>query len=178
MRTAVAVAVLTLLAPPAARAQAPSFVIRQDKQIGSFAVQQDGTLGGAVRAFGKQTTLRRTASGCLAAWRPYGLTIELYNLAGQDPCSRRFGLFARGIMRGPRWRTARGLRIGAPAQAIRSFHPRSSFQRGLPGIWPSGWWLVTRYSRIGGGGRYPALIAETRNGIVASFQIRYAAGGD
>jgi hypothetical protein len=42
----------------------------------------------------------------------------------------------------------------------------------------NGWWLVTRYSRVGTGGAYPGLLARTATGRVTAFVVRYPAGGD
>jgi hypothetical protein len=58
-----------------------SIVVRGDVQIGRFLVQRNGTLDGAIRAFGKPTGLRRGRYGdCIARWRPIGLRIGFYNL--------------------------------------------------------------------------------------------------
>jgi hypothetical protein len=53
------IAVAALLLGASAAAAAPSFVIRGDTRIGTFAVQSDGSLAGAIRAFGTPR-LRRT----------------------------------------------------------------------------------------------------------------------
>jgi hypothetical protein len=58
-----------------------SIGVRGDVQIGRFLVQRDGTLDGAIRAFGKPTSLRRGRyQDCIARWRPIGLRIGFYNL--------------------------------------------------------------------------------------------------
>jgi hypothetical protein len=178
MRTAVAVAALVLVTPAAHGAQAPSYVVQADARIGHFAVKRDGTLGGAQRAFGAPSSLRRTGESCVANWRAHTLTIFFYNLGGQNPCTARHGFFSRAVMGGTRWRTAKGLRIGQPVSALRRLYPDAEFRRGLRGVWPSGWWLVTRRTPFGLGGSYPGLLATTRQGLVNSLQVRYPAGGD
>jgi hypothetical protein len=179
MRTAVAVAVLAFLAPPAAYAQAPSFVVQADVKIGRFAVKRDRTLGAAQRAFGQPTSVRPTQqAACAAAWAPYGLTIHFYNLGGQNPCTPRYGFFSRAFLQGSRWRTASGLRVGNSVAVLRRLYPAARFYPGVRGERPAGWWLVTRTSPFGLGGSYPGLLATTRNRAVSSFQVRYPAGGD
>ena len=144
VRTLTVVAVLVACVAPLAGAQRPLTIVA-DERLGSFRVKTDGTLGGAVRAFGAPTALRPTSdSSCTATWSRLGLTINLYNLGGGDPCSRRFGLFGRAIVRGPGWRTTKGLRVGDPVTRLRSLYRSARFHRGTRGFWPAGWWLVPR----------------------------------
>jgi hypothetical protein len=175
--TAVAITIGATLAVAGAASAAPSFVVVADTRIGSFAVKTDGSLAGAIRAFG-QPKLRRTGEACSATWAEYGLTMSFYNLGGANPCMPRFGRFSKAIVHGTRWRTDKGLRIGMPSTAIRRYYPRATFRRGLRFYWPSGWWLVAHRELFGGGGFYPGLLAETARGKVVSFQVRYPAGGD
>ena len=104
----------------AASAEEPaSIVVRGDVQIGRFLVRRDGTLDGAVRAFGKPTSLRRGRfQDCTARWRPIGLRIGFYNLGGRNPCLRQYGYFSTATMVGPHWVTAKGLRLGDPARKL------------------------------------------------------------
>jgi hypothetical protein len=175
---AILTATILLGASTAERASAVSFVVRGDTKIGTFAVKADGTLAGAIRAFGDPGSVRGRRESCTAAWGAYGLTIQFYNLGGQNACTPRYGFFSRAFMRGRRWRTGSGLRVGVPARSILRYHPRATWHRGKRYFWPSGWWLVTHTSPVGGGGQYPGLLAETRNGRVFGFQVRYPAGGD
>jgi hypothetical protein len=175
--TAAAMSTGATLAVAGAASAAPSFVVAADTRIGAFAVKADGSLAGAIRAYG-QPRLRRTAEACTATWAPYGLTMSFYNLGGANPCTPRFGRFSRALMYGTRWRTDKGLRIGMSSKTIRKYYPRATFHRGLRFYWPSSWWLVTRPELFGGGGTYPGLLAATARGVVSSFQVRYPAGGD
>src|ERR671919_887115 len=97
-------AVALVLASAGAAQTAPSFVIAGDTKVGAFAVKTDGSLVGAIRAFG-QPRLRRTGEACRATWAQYGLTMSFYNLGGANPCAQRFGRFSKAIMHGTRWRT-------------------------------------------------------------------------
>jgi hypothetical protein len=112
----------------AASAQEPtSIVVRGDVQIGRFLVHRDGTLDGAIRAFGKPTSLRRGRYlDCTARWRPIGLRIGFYNLGGRNPCLRQYGYFSNATMVGRHWVTARGLRLGDRHGSSTSFIPRAA----------------------------------------------------
>ena len=156
----------------------PSFLVRSDVRIGSFAVKQDGTLGGLERAFGPPRATHRTQTGCRAAWTNYGLTVDVYNLGAQDPCNPKYGYFFRAIMRGPRWHTPRDLHVGDSVRSLQRQYPRARFHSGRRDAWPPGWWLVTRYSPVGTGGFYPGLMATTRDGAVNALYVRFAAGGE
>jgi hypothetical protein len=128
LRAAVAATALFLLAAMASVASgsgraAPdppaSILIRGDIQIGRFRVQRDGTLDGAIRAFGPPTSLRRGRYGdCTVRWRAIGLRIGFYNLGGQNPCRRQYGYFGVATMVGHHWVTARGLRLSDPSRKL------------------------------------------------------------
>jgi hypothetical protein len=172
----IALALAAALAVPAAAAT-PSYVVRSDTKIGTYAVKSDGSLAGAIRAFGTPR-LKGGNEACTATWPAHGLTIGFYNLGGQNSCTPRYSRFNKAFMHGRQWMTNRGLRIGMAVREIRRYYPQATFRRGQRFFWPSGWWLVTRHSQFGLGGTYPGLLAETRNGTVASLQVRFAAGGD
>jgi hypothetical protein len=162
-------------------AQARSYVIQGDYKIGAYAVKKDGTLFGAIRAFGEPSGRRPFRSGgrvyreiCDVRWRPLGLRIIFYNLGGEDPCEPQFGYFNEAMLTGERWRTANGLRIGHPARYILRYHPKAQPSP----VTRSWWWLLTRRTVIGEGGPYRALMAKVVNGRIAAFSVRYPAGGD
>jgi hypothetical protein len=181
LRAAVAATALFLLAAMASVASGsggaapdppPSILIRGDVQIGRFRVQRDGTLDGAIRAFGPPTSLRRGRYGdCTVRWRAIGLRIGIYNLGGQNPCRRQYGYFGLATMVGHHWVTTRGLRLGDPSRKLYVLYSPRPFT----GSWA---WLLTRYSRIGLGAYYPGLAAKIHDGWVTAFRIRYPAGGD
>ena len=172
--------VVVLLACAAAAAHAATtYVLVADERIGSFRVKEDGRLRGAIGAFGRPSSLKGSGGeSCTAVWRPIGLTMYVYNLGGQNPCTARYGFFARAVMRGPAWRTSKGLRVGDPVAKLRRLYPAAKLHRGLRYFWPAGYWLVPRRSQFGYAGSYPGLLAETRGGRVVSFVVRYQAGGD
>jgi hypothetical protein len=174
-----AVAVGALLATPAADAR--SYVIQGDYKIGGYAVKKDGTLYGAIRAFGQPSSVLPFRSGgrvyrevCVARWRPLGLRISFYNLGGQDPCRPQFGYFNEATLTGKHWRTANGLRIGHPWRYIFRYHPKA---RPSP-VTRGWWWLLTRHTVIGEGGPYGALTAKVVDGTVVAFAVSFPAGGD
>jgi hypothetical protein len=179
-RLASAVVVALGLVAATASASAQTLVIRGDVKLGAFAVRADGSLAGAIAAFGEPTRLRRQSGGraCRASWIRHGLTIDFYNLGGQDACAPRYGRFSRAIARGPHWQTTKRLRIGDDVERLRSLYPHARFRRGEMGFWPAGWWLLRRSSVYGNGSSYPGLLAEVRAGKVVAFHIRFPAGGD
>jgi hypothetical protein len=170
--------VLVLAAAAAPSASAHSFAVRGDQKLGAYAVRADGSLAGAIRAFGTPSSTRRTGVSCLVVWSRHGLTVTFYNLGGDNPCSPAGGRFSRAILRGDHWLTTLGLRVGEPVSKLRRLYPRAPFRRGERHFWPSGYWLLTRTSPFGEGGGYPGLLAETARGRVVGYQVRFPAGGD
>jgi hypothetical protein len=146
-------------------------VIRGDERLADYRVKADGTLGGARAEFGRPSRLQRTSSiTCVAGWSSIGLRIGFYNLGGLNPCGRATGHFSNALMAGPRWHTSRGLWVGDTVQKLRRIYPTARNRAG-------GWWIVTRSSPAGGGA-YPGLLAQIRDGRVRAFVVRYPAGGD
>jgi hypothetical protein len=163
--------VVTFIAAADVSAQSANTVVRGDVQIGRFLVKRDGTLGGAIRAFGRPPSLKRADVTCLARWRNHGLSISFYNLGGRDPCKPQYGYFGQAIITGRQWTTAKGLRIGDTASRIRALYG----SRRVSGSWV---WLVTRRSPYGGNALYSALAVKIHRGRVAAFRVRHQAGGD
>ena len=64
--------------------------------------------------------------------------------------------------------TTRGLRLGETVVKLRRLYPTARLQPGRSGFWPTAYWLLPRYSRLGEGGFYPGLLASVRNGKVSS----------
>jgi hypothetical protein len=177
-RLAVLVCLVAAACILASLAAAHTFTIVSDERLGPFRVKTDGTLGGAIKAFGRPRLKHTSDQSCTATWPRHGLTIYLYNLGGSDPCTPRYGFFLRAIARGDHWRTSRGLRLGDPVSRLRSLYPSARFHTGLRGYWPAGCWLVRRANRFGLPGSYPGLLAETRAGRVVAFHVRYQRGGE
>jgi hypothetical protein len=166
-----AILIAVLAVSVAASAAPGGSVVRGDVQIGRYLVKRDGTLGGAIRAFGQPSSLRRRDVTCLARWSGPGVRISFYNLGGQNPCQRRYGYFGEGIITGRGWATGRGLRIGDSARRVSALYG----QRRVSGAWA---WLLTRRSPFGDGGVYAALSARIHHGRVTAFRVKYQAGGD
>jgi hypothetical protein len=163
-----------------ARTAGPPIRIWGDSQIGRFRVKTDGTLFGAMEAFGEPTSLARGTgrlrgwNACVARWRPIGLRIVFYNLGGQNPCEPQYGYFRDAVMTGRQWRTVGGLRIGDPWRRIFRYYPHA---RPSP-VTSQWWWLIERRWPYGDGGTYGGLSAKILRGWVVAFQIYYQAGGE
>ena len=160
-------AVSLALAPSAHAA----IVIQGDTKLGRFEVKRDGTLRGAIAAFGRPASLRRSGVTCYARWPSIRLRITFYNLGGRNPCQPKSGYFSRAEIVGRDWHTRSGLKIGDPLRALTVLYPRARPH-------PPYWWLVVRRSPFGLGGSYPGLSAKIQNGRVVAFVVRYPAGGD
>lgn len=177
-RLVIGVAATAAVFITAASASAHAFTIRGDWKMGSFAVKRDGTLRGAIDAFGRPGEKERDGLACIVRWPRHGLKINFYNLGGQNPCRPAFGFFSRARAKGPHWRTDRGLEIGDRQRRLRNLYANARFHSAEPGFWPAGWWLVRRWSPIGSGGYYPGLLAKMQDRRVVQFHVRYPAGGD
>jgi hypothetical protein len=175
---AAAAGAVLLIAP--ASASAHDFTIRGDWKMGSFLVKRDGSLRGAIDAFGAPGDRDRRSGGasCVVRWPRHGLKIDFYNLAGRDACHPAHGRFSNARARGPHWRTARGLEIGDRRGRLRNLYPKAAHHSGEPGYWPAGWWLVRRAWPFGTGGHYPGVLARVQDRRVTAFHVRYPAGGD
>jgi hypothetical protein len=164
----------------AASASAHTFTIRGDWKIGSFLVKRDGTLRGAIDAFGKPADRERRAGGaaCVVRWPRHGLRIHFYNLGGQNACRPAHGFFSHARARFGHWETGRGLAIGDRRRRLENLYPNARYRPAEPGFWPAGWWLVRRWSPVGAGGHYPGLLATVEDRRVKAFHVRFPAGGD
>jgi hypothetical protein len=176
----VAAAAGAVLLVAAASASAHQFTIRGDWKMGSFLVKRDGTLRGAIDAFGAPGDVDRRSGGssCVVRWPRHGLRMAFYNLGGHDACRPAHGFFSNARARGPHWRTGRGLEIGDSRRRLRNLYPKAAHHSAEPGFWPAGWWLVRRAWPTGTGGHYPGLLATVQNRHVNTFHVRYPAGGD
>lgn len=180
-RLVIGLLAITVMLAIAASASGHVFTIRGDWKMGSFAVKRDGTLRGALDAFGKPAGREREGIVCTVRWPRHGLRIHFYNLGGQNPCRPKFGFFSNARAKGPHWRTNRDLEIGDRQRRLRNLYPNARFHRaegGWPAGWPTGWWLKRRWSPFGTGGYYPGLLAKMEDRRVAQFHVRFAAGGE
>ncbi|HXV58681.1 MAG TPA: hypothetical protein VD704_12510 [Gaiellaceae bacterium] len=170
---ALSLAVAALLA---AAAPASAAVVHGDWRLAGYRVKADGTLRGALEAFGQPSRLTRTSDiTCSARWSGRGLRIGFYNLGGFNPCSPRRGRFSNAVVTGRQWETNRGLAVGDRARRLHRLYPNARWGAAPGG---AGWWLIARSSPVGEGGFYPGLLARMRDGRVAALVVRYPAGGD
>jgi hypothetical protein len=175
-------------APPAAPAGGPIFIAPKANVVDGHAGQVvarlgkwglvRGSLAEAIRAYGRPDVCSaRAPSSVTALWRGIGLTASFYTLStlppGRTGCTYPQGIYlGRATLRGPRWRTSQGLRVGAPAGDIRDAHPTAR-RHG------SSWWIYQNWNIFGVDPAYtPALTADIRRGKVASFTATVAAGGE
>lgn len=108
---AIGVTALAVMLFAAATASAHTFTIRGDWKLGSFAVKRDGTLRGAIDAFGIPRGRDRQGVSCIVRWPRHGLRIAFYNLGGRIRVGRR-----SDSSRTP----ARKVRTGRPIEGWRS----------------------------------------------------------
>jgi hypothetical protein len=182
-----------LCAASVARGAAAPTVIQADRgsqRLGSFRVQSDPTMRGAVRAFGRPTSCRLTSAiSSVATWNAHGLRISFATFGGIPPgrtaCTYRAIWISWIRASGARWRTGLGLKPGDSIAELRRLYPRARFQRRPIGVWPApSYWLVHYRERcvIGACPRpyhqVPKLIAAVRNGVVRSFFLPVGAQGD
>jgi hypothetical protein len=174
-RLMIAAAAITVTLSVPASASAHVITIQGDWKIGSFLVKRDGTLGGAIDAFGRPASRHREGFTCTVRWPRHGLRIGFYNLGGQRPCRRATGYFSNARARGPHWVTGRGLEIGDGLGRLRELYPNAEFHSGESGF-PAGWWLIRRsYPATG---PYPGLLARISGRHVVAFHVRYPGGGE
>lgn len=118
----------------------------------------------AIRVFGPDYF---ALGGCRFVWPAIGLTIQAESFAAGDPCA-----FVQTVtISGPhaqRWRTTRGLRVGASFTTLRHLYPSTS-RHGLV------WWLTSTRSPFGDGATVPVISAIVRNGRVTA--LRGVVGG-
>ncbi len=109
--------------------------------MGSFAVKRDGTLRGAIEAFGTPGDKDRAGLACIVRWPRHGLKINFYNLGGHNPCRPAFGFFARPRQGRP-LADGSGTRDRRPAAAPQEPVPERAVPAGRAGLLARG--LVAR----------------------------------
>jgi hypothetical protein len=176
---AVAPAAAAAAAP--ARATAKPLVIRTatspagGRAVRSLGPMQDRRwrLSSFRTAFGRPSSCGgRTPDFVVAEWRGVGVKATFYTLGlGADGCVGR-NLYAGVVtLRGPRWQTDKGLKIGAATSAIAGAYPNAT-RKG------SRWVLEFLTSQFGATGVFPTLEATSRDGVVRSFVATIGAGGE
>jgi hypothetical protein len=141
--------------------------------IGNFKPDRDPTYGAAVTAFGEPASERPRfrAKNCIVNWPGPGVRIVFANYGVGSACDRDLGRSQSARAYGGQWRTKRDLEVGARLRRLRNLYPGAR-RHGRS------WWLVTAFTLIGQGGRYPVLAATVRGGRVRSFTLQIGAAGD
>jgi len=137
------------------------------------------TIRRARRHFGKPSTLRRRYGvACRATWRSLGLTIDLLNLGGQDPC--RHGYVQAGRVTGPMAAGWTAIVARGPGVVVGTSDTYLEAELvGEPGQSSRLWTLGEVWVPYGDAGYAPALSARLdRRGSVAGFEFWVGAGGD
>ena len=145
------------------------------------------TMARLVRRWGDPTRVRDQGSdGCTAVWTTPRVVVDLANYGGvpdrASVCEGRWGLIQTLRTAGPRWRTARGLRVGMREAAIPRRYP-TAFPRSWFGLGRV--WLLRPYWEecVGdcpGQTHVPvsAVVAIIRGGKVAGFSVSVFAAGE
>jgi hypothetical protein len=147
-RTVVLVLVaLGLLALPSAADAA--FTINVGKfsvtSIGDFRPSRGASIPAAERVFGPASSRRRASDeSCRVRWRRLRLEILFVSFGspGASICRGTFGHAQSFKVRGKRFRTWHGLRVGQREAAVKRRHPSATFRKGA-------WWLATATSPFG-----------------------------
>lgn len=169
-------AVTALAVPALAQARPDTIEARGNGRvlaIGDFKPQRNPTYGAAVAVFGEPASQRSRFGGnaCVVNWPGAGLRITFANFGVGSACDPALGRSQTARAYGDRWRTRRGLKVGARLRRLRRLYPHAN-RHGRS------WWLVTAVSPFGAGGRYPVLAAAVRGGHVRSFKLRIGAAGE
>lgn len=137
------------------------------------ALEQGGAYRRAVSSFGvPNRTGRDTPSSnlCTARWERLGLDIGFAGARACVTADLRGATWYGMRLWGPRWRTARGLRVGDPVERIGQLYPGARYVSRPPQ--PGEWWLITeKQAELG---TKPLLVVEV--GAGRAIAIRVPAG--
>lgn len=146
--------------------------------IGDFRPSSDPTIAAAARVFGRPSSRTRTSDiSCDVRWRRLRLRITFASFggipAGQTACSDRATKSQSFRVRGRRFPTWNGLRVGAPESRVQELHPSARFRRGS-------WWIKTTRSVVGDPTtRFPVVDATVNDaGRIRAIRGWIGAAGD
>jgi hypothetical protein len=172
--------VLALLLPGVAAAPAAAHTIDVGRfsvsSIGDFRPSRDASIPAAEQVFGPASSRRETsAASCLVRWKRLRLEITFasFDAPGPSRCRGTIGRAQSFKVRGPRFRTWQGLRVGQRERAVQRRHPGARFRKGT-------WWLKTAVSPFGEPGTEFAVV-DARigpRGRVAVIRGWIGAAGD
>lgn len=130
------------------------FIIRGNAVIGGF--RTSGNMADAISAFGGEYSARNIRGrlrSCLVRWP----RLELSMVFTGNGCKGNSS-FVRSAATGARWKTYRGLQIGASVAALKRTYPGAA--RGAKDVWI----LLRRQSKS-------TLLARMHDGRVSSFVV-------
>ena len=113
--------------------------------IGDFRPSRDATIPAAERVFGPASSRREVSdASCRVRWKRLGLEILFVSFSSPGPsrCRGTVGLAQSFKVRGKRFRTWHGLRVGQREAAVQRRHPGAKFRKGA-------WWLKSAINPIG-----------------------------
>jgi hypothetical protein len=167
--------VLILLAASAAPAAAHTINVGRFSvsSIGDFRPSTDPSIPAAEKVFGPASSRRKTSNvSCMVRWNRLRLEILFVSFGGATSiCAGDEGRAQSFKVRGDRFRTWHGLRVGQPRSAIRRRHAGARFRRGA-------WWLKTAVSPIGDGSEMAVVDAKVSGGRVSVLRGWIGAAGD
>jgi hypothetical protein len=147
---ALAFALLAVSASVSLAASASSTTVNRDRAVGPLRIG-NGTLSQATAAYGTPTSIHHRPSTCIARWRPLRLSMQFLSFDA-DPCTSGVLVFATAAS--SRWKTDRGLRVGARKARLLALYPNAKAK-------PDGRWLITRRACQDVGGQlFPGLKAQ------------------
>ena len=150
MRVLLALGLLAASASVSLAASASTTTINRDRAVGPVRIG-NGTLSQATAEYGSPTSIHHKPNTCIARWRPLRLSMQFLSFTG-DPCTAGVLVFATAAS--PRWKTDRGLRVGASRSRLLALYPRAKAK-------PDGRWLITRHACPDVGGQaFPGLKAQ------------------
>ena len=152
MRVLLALGLALLVVSPSTllAASTSTTTINRDRAVGPLRIGS-GTLSQATAEYGSPTSIHHRPSACIARWRPLQLSMQFLSFTG-DPCTSGVLVFATAASR--RWKTDRGLRVGAGKSRLLTLYPKAKAK-------PDGRWLITRHAcKDVGGNAFPGLKAQ------------------
>jgi hypothetical protein len=144
--------------------------------IGDFRPSRADSIPAAERVFGPASSRRENSNlSCIVRWKRLRLEILFtsFDSAGPSRCRGTIGHAQSFKVRGKRFRTWHGLRVGQPEAAVKRRHPGATFRKGA-------WWLKTATSPFGDpDAEFAALDAKIGpNGRVRVMRGWIGAAGD
>jgi hypothetical protein len=178
MRRTVVLVLIALLVVPAAASAAFTINVGPHSvtSIGDFRPSRADSIPAAERVFGPASSRRENSNlSCIVRWKRLRLEILFtsFDSAGPSRCRGTIGHAQSFKVRGRRFRTWHGLRVGQREAAVKRRHPGATFRKGA-------WWLATATSPFGDpDAEFAALDAKIGpNGRVRVMRGWLGAAGD